>query len=301
MELSLTKLQPLVAVARCGSFSRAAGELNLSQPALSRSIAALESRYGFMLFNRVGHGVEPTAAGLQVLEQAKPMLQGLLVFESNLRQLGAGRSGRLAIGMAPLMASQLVPRFAGGFFGDGGEVQLRVMVRPGGELLQALRDDEVELIVFPESHLPETDDIAMEDLGLVRPACVVRRGHPLLHNPALRLEDLAQFPWAGSHETAMPRFPGRSHMVCDNYHILREAVLASDLVCICSHAFVANELDEGTLVEIDIEGLPLRATQIYVAWLKGRASSPLASRAVQSMRAHLAEWWSADHPTGAPP
>lgn len=295
MDLSLAKLRHLDAVARCGSFSRAAAELNLSQPALSRSIAALEDRYGFMLFNRVGHGVEPTAAGLQVLEQARPMLQGLLVFESNLRLLGEGRSGRLAMGMAPLMASQLVSRFAAGFFDASGEAQLRVMVRPGDELLQALRNDEVELIVFPQSYLPDAEEIDVEPLGLMRPACVVRQGHPLLDRDRLSLDDLAEFPWASSLEaSAAPKVQSRSRMICDNYHILRDAVMASDLVCICSHAFVADELRNGRLAEITVQDLPLPPTRICVARLRGRVYSPLALRALDTMRAHLADWLLAD-------
>jgi DNA-binding transcriptional LysR family regulator len=290
MDLSLAKLQHLTAVAECGSFSRAAAELNLSQPALSRSIAALEDRYGFKLFNRLGHGVEPTAAGLQVLEQAKPILQGLLVFESNLRLLGEGLGGRLAMGMAPLIASQLVARFSGLFFSTG-EVQLKVMIRPGEDLMQALRNDEVELIVFPESHLPDTDEIDVELLGLVRPACVVRRGHPLLDHDRLLVDDLRAFPWASSLEAAVgPKVPSRSRMICENYHILREAVIASDLVCICSHAFVARELRDGTLAEIFIEDLPLGPTRIHAARLRGRVFSPLASRALDAMREDLAIW-----------
>ena len=54
MSVSLGRLQQLITVARCGSFSRAAEELNVSQPALSRSIAALERRYGVQIFNRIG-------------------------------------------------------------------------------------------------------------------------------------------------------------------------------------------------------------------------------------------------------
>jgi DNA-binding transcriptional LysR family regulator len=289
MELSLAKLQHLVAVAACGSFSRAAAESHLSQPALSRSIAAIEEHYGFAIFNRLGHGVELTAAGQQVLEQAKPTLQGLRVFESNMRLLAQGRGGRLAIGMAPLLASQLVSRFAARFFGVTEEAQLRVMVRPGGELLQALRDDEVELIFFPESHVGETDEISVEPVGHVRPACVVRRGHPLLARQHLSLDDLADFPWASSLEASTgPNVPSRSRMICDNYHILREAVLATDLVCICSQAFVGDELRDGTLVEIVVDGLPLRATAIFVATLKGRVYSPLATQALEHIRGYFA-------------
>ena len=78
-------------------------------------------------------------------------------------------------------------------------------------------------------------------------------------------------------------------MICDNYHILRDAVMNTDLVCICSKAFVAEELRNGSLVAIDVAGLNLRATAIFVATLKGRVYSPLASRALEQISSYFAE------------
>ncbi|MPS68156.1 MAG: LysR family transcriptional regulator [Novosphingobium sp.] len=288
MDLSLGKLQHLLAVARCGSFSRAAIELNLSQPALSRSIATIEECYGFAIFNRVGHGVEPTAAGLQVLEQARPLLQGLRVFESNMGLLAGGRSGRLSMGMAPLLASELVPRFSGDFFGAN-NVQLRVMVRPGEELIEALANDEVELIFFPGPHVADAGEIDLQHVGDARPVCVVRQGHPLLARKRLQLADLADYPWASSVEDPVgPPIPSRSRMVCENYHILRDAVMAADMVCICSQAFISEDLRDGRLVAVAIEGMPLPPTAIFAGRLKGRVHSPLAARGLAAIRGYLA-------------
>src|ERR1700740_3691051 len=112
MDVSLARLQQLVTVARCGSFSRAAEELNITQPALSRSIAALERRYGFQIFNRIGHGVLPTAAGAQVIAQAEPLLQAMRVFDRNLGLLASGAAGSLRLGLPPLLASQLLAKLA---------------------------------------------------------------------------------------------------------------------------------------------------------------------------------------------
>ncbi len=294
MELSVAKLQHLLAVSACGSFSRAAAALHLSQPALSRSIAAIEEHYGFAIFNRLGHGVEATAAGLQLLEQAEPILQSLRVFEANMHLLAKGSRGRLAVGIAPLLASQLVSHFAARFFGATDEAQLRVMVRPGLELLQALRDDEIELMFFPESHLPEshmaeTDEIEAEPVGHIRPVCVVRQGHPILDRGHLSFDDLAGFPWASSLESLIgSKMPSRSRMICDNYHILRDTLLTTNLICICSEAFVSAELRDRALVEIIVQGLPLPPTTIYVAKLRGRIFSPLAMQALDTIREYLA-------------
>jgi DNA-binding transcriptional LysR family regulator len=110
----------------------------------------------------------------------------------------------------------------------------------------------------------------------------------LAGRPGLKLKDLAGFPWASSVDPPALRgidIPGR--FICDNYHILRDAVLRSDLVCICSSSFVAQQLRDGTLREIKIKGLVLPETTIYMAKLRGRVLSPLAEEAVQRVRAHL--------------
>lgn len=288
MDLSTGKLQQLVMVARMGSFSRAAIELNISQPALSRSIAAIEDRYGFQIFNRMGHGVQVTAAGAQVIAQAEPLLQSMRVFDSNLRLFGSGKVGRLQFGLAPLLASEILAKFAGEFFTPDTTARLRVMIRPGADLLDALRNDEIELFFFPESHIEPTSDIEVEPVGVILPACVVRSGHPLAGRDGLTLADLTAFPWASSVDPPIAdEMLSPARLICDNFHILRDAVLQSDLVCICSAAFVAQQLEEGSLCEIRVDGLPLPSATIYVAKLRGRVSSPLANETVDRIRHYL--------------
>lgn len=290
MDLSLGKLQQLVTVARHGSFSRAAEELNISQPALSRSIAAMEARYGFPIFNRLGHGVELTAAGTQVVAQATPLLQRMQVFDNNLRLIGAAQAGELAMGLSPLLASQLLASFSLNFFRPQMTSQLKVMIRPGEELLDALKNDIIELFFYPESYIAPDPDIDTEAIGIISSVCVVRSHHPLAGVSGLTLDDLAPYPWASSVEPPLTQgvlHPGR--LLCDNYHILREVVQQSDLVCICSRDFVREQLAEGSLCAIEVNGLPLSDTTIYLAKLRGRVNSPLAVNAIRHMKHHLAK------------
>ena len=99
---------------------------------------------------------------------------------------------------------------------------------------------------------------------------------------------MTEFPWAGSVDPPLDESvlsPAR--FLCDNYHILREAVLESDLICICSSDFVGRDIAEGRLKQIQIEDLPLPGIPIHMARLHGRVSSPLAERALQRMRKFL--------------
>ncbi len=292
MDLSVGKLQQLVTVARLGSFSAAAQVLNISQPALSRSIAGLEHRYGFQIFSRVGHGVQLTAAGTQVIELARPLLQDMQVFDNNLKLFGSGKVGSLAIGMAPLLASEVLAELASEFFNSASRVDLQVTTQAGSILMEKLKRDEIELVFYPAGYMGDAPELEVETLGYIEPVCVVRRGHPLLAQVLaqgeLTRQDLADFPWASSvlpeqlREAIQP-----SQFVCDNYHILRETVLNSDLICICTRNFVRQQLADGLLCEIAVTGLPLPPTAICAARLPGRISSPLALEAVGSIRARL--------------
>jgi DNA-binding transcriptional LysR family regulator len=282
MDLSLGKLRQLITVARCGSFSRAAEELHMTQPALSRSIAALERRYGFPIFNRIGHGVEPTAAASQVLSQAELLLQSMQVFDSNMALLANAKTGTLKMGLPPLLASQVLAPLAREFFARAAEIELRVSVRSGPALLEELKNDVIETFLFVEGQIDPGPDMAVEVIGAIRPACIVRGNHPLARRTGLTIADLGAFPWASSVEpTAMGKFLNPGRFVCDNYHILREAVLHTDLVCICTQAFAAAELADGRLAVLDIPGFLPDETKIFMTTLKGRVLSPLAKSAVR--------------------
>lgn len=289
MDVSLGRLQQLLTVARCGSFSRAAEELNISQPALSRSIAALERRYGFQIFNRIGHGVLPTAAGAEVIAQAEPLLQAMRVFDRNLGLLATGAAGTLKLGLPPLLASQLLARLACDFFSPTTHAEIRVSVRPGPALLEELKDDQIELFFFADSQVEAVPEIDTEPVGAIRPALVVRGDHPLAGRRGLTVDDLSQFPWASSVEPpAMGSLLNPARLLCDNYHVLREAVMQTDLVCICTRDFVAEDLAAGRLRELHAPGFLPAETTIYLAKLRGRIASPLALAAIARVRAHLA-------------
>lgn len=289
MDVSLRRLQQLITVARCGSFSRAAEELNITQPALSRSIAALESRYGFQIFNRIGHGVLPTAAGAQVIAQAEPLLQSMRVFESNLGLLATGAAGTLALGLPPLLASQLLARLACDLVSPETQAEIRVTIRSGPALLEELRNDAIELFFFVETQIDAPPEVEVEPVGAIRPACVVREGHPLAARRGLTLDDLSEFPWASSVEPpALGERLNPARLLCDNYHVLREVVSKTNLVCICSREFAGEDLAQGRLREIEVEGLLPPTSAIYAAKLRGRIASPLALAAIRRVRAHLA-------------
>ena len=113
--MDLHQLEYFVAIADAGSFSRAAVELDLAQPSLSRQIALLETELGQRLLTRTGRGAVVTEAGGTLLVYARAMLDSAERVKSELRDMHDSPGGRVVVGMPPRVALglsvRLVQRF----------------------------------------------------------------------------------------------------------------------------------------------------------------------------------------------
>src|SRR2546422_11282992 len=98
MDLALAPLRTLEAIARHGSFSRAARELNLTQPAVSMQVAQLERRLGLPLLERVGKRAFPTRAGEGLLAHAARAFRELQAGGEHGQDLRGGVAGRVRLG-----------------------------------------------------------------------------------------------------------------------------------------------------------------------------------------------------------
>ena len=103
-------LQTFLTVARLRSFTRAAAELHLSQPAVSRRIQVLEEQLGERLFERLGRSIHPTAAGLTLVEQARGVLGSLDRLTEALRAHADPEQATLRLGASTTPGLYLLPR-----------------------------------------------------------------------------------------------------------------------------------------------------------------------------------------------
>lgn len=274
--MDLTRLRHILAVARTGSFSRAAEEERITQPALSRSIAAFEQRHGVILFDRGRGGAHPTPAGTLVIEQARKLLAASGDLERSLRLYGAGEAGRVTIGIGPLMASLLLPALGETLLRDRPGLQIVTTVRTPDQLLPDLLGDRIEMIVgnnWQMAHVPGVESRVLAKLPL---SPMVRAGHPLAEREGLTAADLVDFPTASAVESAASMGAKAGAFICDNYHILRDTVLRTDCLWLSSAAFVGPELAAGELVRLNLaESLPVE-TEICLLVRRDRTRSPAA-------------------------
>ena len=186
--LSPEGLRYAQAVARTGSFSAAAREYDVTQPALSNAIRRLEKILGARLFERNTHGARPTVFGAAILPRVDAALAALDAITAEARRWRAHGPRPVRIGVSPLIGADVVARAYSAVAGLPGRGRSSLVLREAdlSELCTAL-DDELDLIVVP-AVLPLTRYrhrvIGSEPVVLVEPGAADNAAIPVTADPA---------------------------------------------------------------------------------------------------------------------
>lgn len=299
MTYTLRQLEHAEALARHENFREAAIALKLSQPALTRSIQALEQALGMVLFDRLSTGVQPTPAGALMLATSKVILQEKRELEREMRLLSTLEAGSLTISMGPYPGHVLVPRVVGR------------LLRKHPRL--AFRLSDVNWIDIPAQLLARESDLAVAELSVSmqdeRLSCVAigddqmhfacRRVHPLAGRGRLALADVIEFPLVGC------RSPGRlgallgadsragsidgstGHFIpaveVETLSAAKMVAVASDAVMAATLTQLEPELKTGQLLLLPVANNPLRLHYGFI-YLRSRTLSPAAHKFIGEFR-----------------
>jgi DNA-binding transcriptional LysR family regulator len=198
--MTLAQLRQFVVLSKAGSFVKAAGLLHLTQPALSRSIKALEEEFGQLLFDRVGKRIELTAFGRQTLQRASTLLDDAALLKTSGKKADATSSGRLRLGLGSgpgvMLTAQVLRHFAQHF----PCVQVDITRANTESLARMLREREVDALVVDVRSLRPAPDLLVGDVHELPGAFMCRKGHPLLKpsSKRLSLEQVRQYPVAST-------------------------------------------------------------------------------------------------------
>src|SRR5256884_6025728 len=192
MELALGPLRTLEAIARHGSFSRAARELNLTQPAVSMQVAQLERRLGLPLLERVGKRAFPTAAGEVLLANAARAFRELQAGVEHVQQLRGIVAGRVRLGTSASISVSLLPRALGRLRARFPAIDLVVVTGTASDIARGLvgNDLDVGLVSLPlrDRELAVTPFYRDELVAIAPPEPPWRR------HGAIRAAELAEHP-----------------------------------------------------------------------------------------------------------
>ncbi|WP_338441033.1 LysR family transcriptional regulator [Synechococcus elongatus IITB4] len=179
--MNITQLQILAAVVETGNFSAAALQLDLSQPAVSRAIAALEDELGVVLLSRGRFGARPTRVGERVVQLAQRMLQlhDSMVHEVNLEKGLQG--GHLRIASFRSAATHVLPPRLALFRQRCPGVSVSIIETDPQGVEQALREGKVDigLVPLPRSEEFDTWEITRDEYVVLLPSHAHPSGQPL--------------------------------------------------------------------------------------------------------------------------
>lgn len=189
--MELDQLRYFLRVAERQSFTRAAAELGISQPALSRSIQKLEEELGQPLFERKTRAATLTDAGALLQVRAHEVL--FIVENAKAEITDDGQSGRVRVGSIPTIAPYFLPEILRQFSKEFPKATLLVQENTTDALLKSCTQGEIDLAIValpvPSRYL-EVEDLFEEELLLVLPC-----EHPLVKKAKIRLGDVEPYPF----------------------------------------------------------------------------------------------------------
>jgi DNA-binding transcriptional LysR family regulator len=193
--LRLKDLDALLTVIEAGSLAAAAQRLALTQPAVSKAMAAMEATLGVPLLERDARGVRPTAFGEALADRARAMLDELGQAQRDLAHIADPMAGEVRIGTTEPMTHTIaaaIRRLAA----ERPRIAFDIAIADTGRLVEGLRARRLDVVVTRAGAGEAAEDIAADWLYRVPLVVVADRGNPLVRRRGLRLADLAGEPWA---------------------------------------------------------------------------------------------------------
>lgn len=263
--VTLRQLKVFESVARHLSFSRAAEELHLTQPAVSMQVKQLEEQAGLPLTEMIGKKVFLTEAGEEVARHARRIAQQLREADEALDALKGVRGGRLSIGVIST-AKYFAPRLLAEFRRRHPGIELNLGVHNRETVVRQLADNEIDLAIMgqpPQEFTTIAEAFADHPLVIVAPP-----EHALAGRNRVSAADLAgetfliREPGSGTRATMERFFADAGIEPLHNFEMvgnetIKQAVMAGlGLAFISSHT-VSLECEVGRLVRLPVTGTPV--------------------------------------------
>lgn len=294
MHVSLRQLRTFEAVARLKSFSRAAGEMHVTQPTVSKQIRLLHETVGLALLEQIGKKIFLTEAGEQLYATCADWLETWGRFEQTIADLKGVKQGRLRIA-AVTTAKYFMPRILGPFCAryQGIDIALEVVNRDRVLERLARNQDDLYIMGVP----PEGLDIECEPFLENRLVVLAPASHPMAQRRRIPFARLANEPFimrergSGTRLTVERVFqerniPLRIRMELGSSEAIKQAVAGGLGLAILSHSTLNLDPCQNEVRVLDVQGFPIRRSW-YAVRPKGRQVSVVAGAFLEFLRANV--------------
>ncbi|MES2419360.1 MAG: LysR family transcriptional regulator [Bacteroidota bacterium] len=264
------RLRVFYTVAKRLSFTKAAEELYITQPAVTKHVKEIENHFKVKLFHRNGTKINLTPAGNTLLQYAEQMISSYKNLEFDLNAFTQNKSGTLHIGASTTAAQYLLPPILASFHNKFENVKVKLVTGNTEQIETALQNGDIDLGII-EGKSRNTNfsytPFIKDELVLV-----VRSGHELSKKNSIKPEDLFKYrflfrePGSGTLEviTYALKLSGikisalKTEMQLDSSESIKLYLLNSEAVTFLSVYAIFKELKNNECTVIDVKGLEIK-------------------------------------------
>lgn len=257
------RLSHLVAVARSGSFTAAAKLVGVTQSAVTKSIADLERQIGFTVFHRTPRGIILTESGRGFVEQASRLLDDARELLSGSARTSDPYAGPLRVGVCPASLEWHLAEPVAAMHARHGTIRYNVSSSNFESIVQQLRSGAVDVAIGFDAAFLEWPDMRRESIGALNVELFVRKNHPILSTPIIKLSDLAAYDFISPsdsrpygevirriYESQSIDWRDRLHFI-DFFPIVRRLVESSNAVGVVARPYTQSSTFRNSFATLD--------------------------------------------------
>jgi len=292
--VTAAQMRALLALAQSGNYVGASVATGLSQPTLHRAISDLTIALRRPLVERRGKGIGFTESGRRMIRAFRLARAELQSGLAEIEALKGHEVGRISIGAMPLSRARVLPKAAAQFHALYPHVRIAITEGSFGELIDPLRDGELDVMVGALRDPSPGPDLEQEALFSDRPIIIGRKYHPL-EGKAPNIAELATYSWVippkgtplhaqwramfEDAKIALPSVP----VECGSVIAIRQLLITTDFLTMLSSDQVAVELAAQWLGKIADAPLGLIRT-IGMTTRAGWRPTPLQAAFLEQLR-----------------
>ncbi|WP_293460587.1 LysR family transcriptional regulator [Phenylobacterium sp.] len=253
-------MRQVLAIHRHGSFVKAADDIGVAQPTLSKSISRLEDELGIKLFDRTGSGAKVTPMGALLVGRAETIIAEAERLARDIELVAAGQIGEARIGIGPALR-WFLPPFAEALTTRWPSLRLHLNVDMRDRLLADLKAGALDLVITARTLEFGSDYVHTE---ILREPVVAAASpdHPLAQLDHVTVAEFLRYPNAGASEPSILTAPGaqgadpgiqqESLVVCNDDTTLKLLASRGLVTLLSNQKLVQAELDSGELVRLPL-------------------------------------------------
>jgi DNA-binding transcriptional LysR family regulator len=266
--MELRQLRHFVAVADCGTYSAASEVLNLTQPALTRSVQTLEDQLQSALFTRQPRGVALTDAGVALLRHARLMLHQADAASQEVQSITGGTSGQLSIGLAPMFSTAVIDKVLIAMNEKFPDLRFKVTTALLGDLINDVADATLDVVLSNIPTGPMPSGVVSEVLFETRSSVLCSCEHPMAQKDEVTQNDLRAASWALVRQQQTidvmgdllyTNTPDQVYPTIEtnSLALLRTLLLSGKFASVLPEHWLRDDLKTGGIVRLPVKGTPL--------------------------------------------